>query len=67
MFSIACSKTSIGWLVVGFASSGDFLESVVEDLLCDGLLAVQHQAVDELAREHRIVTRIAFELLACLQ
>lgn len=37
----------------------DFIESVVEDLASGVLLAVPHQAVDELAREDRIELRIA--------
>ena len=37
----------------------DFIKSVVEDLTSGILFAVPHQTVDELAREKRIVLRIA--------
>jgi len=36
----------------------DFLEGIVEHDLCGRLLAVVHQAIDELAGQHRIVTRV---------
>ena len=53
-------------LVVGFTTSGDFFQRVVENLLRDRFLSVQHQAIDELTGQERIMTRIALELLlAC--
>ena len=55
-FSTAWVKTSIGSASVTF--SLDDVQRVVEDLLRRALLAVVHQAIDELAGQERAVTRI---------
>jgi hypothetical protein len=48
-------------ILARFATSLDFIQRVVEDTLCNRLLAVVHQAVNELAGDHRIVAWIALE------
>jgi hypothetical protein len=60
-FSTAFSKTSIG--SVGNSRATDFFQGVVKTL-GGRLLAVEHQAIDELAGQHRIVPRVALELRA---
>ena len=36
----------------------DYIKRIVHDLLCDALLTVQHDAVDELGHQHAVVYRI---------
>ena len=40
----------------------DYIERIVHDLLCDALLAVQHDAVDELGHQHAVIHRIRQDL-----
>lgn len=37
---------------------GNLSQRIVENLLCGRLLAIKHQAIDELARQHRIMLRV---------
>lgn len=45
-----------GWPILDLLS--DFIQSIVEDVVGDSLLAIVHQAIDELRDEQRIVSGI---------
>ena len=58
MLSIAFFRVATGSEPVFFS---DALEGTVDDALCDGLLAVQQNLVDQLGDQSRTVNRIVYE------
>jgi len=49
---------------LAFVTPADFFECTIEHALGGRFFAVEHQAVDELAGQQRLMTRVAFELRA---